>query len=253
MTPSLTVVILTKNEARHITDCIASAAWADRVVVSDSFSDDGTPALAQAAGAQVMQRPFEGWARQRNHALDAVEADWIFFLDADERITPELATELRAVIQRSEVGWWAPRHNFIVGKRMGHAGWYPDYQLRLLKRGSARYDLSRPVHEVVELDGAEGHLRHHLLHYNYDSWAQFHAKQARYAAYEAGILKQRGLRPRFHNYLLQPLREFRRRYITLSGWRDGWHGLRLSALMAYYTYVTYVDLAKLWRTSAAQQ
>ncbi|MBK9233082.1 MAG: hypothetical protein IPO15_20135 [Anaerolineae bacterium] len=106
---------------------------------------------------------------------------------------------------------------------------------------------------MVELDGAEGHLRHHLLHYNYDSWAQFHAKQARYAAYEAGILKQRGLRPRFHNYLLQPLREFRRRYITLSGWRDGWHGLRLSALMAYYTYVTYVDLAKLWRTSAAQQ
>ena len=247
MPPSLAVVILTRNEARHIADCIASATWADRVVVSDSFSDDGTPALAQAAGAEVIQRPFEGWARQRNHALDVTAADWIFFLDADERITPELATELREVVQRDEVGWWVPRYNTIVGKRMEHAGWYPDYQLRLLKRGRAHYDLSRPVHEVVKLDGAEGRLRHHLLHYNYDSWAQFHRKQTTYAAFEANILKERGIRPRPHNYILQPLREFRRRYITLAGWRDGWHGLKLSTLMAWYTYRTYVDLAQLWR------
>jgi hypothetical protein len=245
--PRVAVVILTKNEARHIEACIASAQWADQVVVSDSYSDDGTVELAGAAGAIVTQRAFEGWAVQRNAALEATEADWVFFLDADERITPDLAAEIRRVIQGPQVGWWVPRHNYIVGKRIGHAGWYPDYQMRLLKRGCTRYDLARPVHEVVELDGEAGHLQNHLLHYNYDTWAQFYTKQRRYAQYEATILRARGIHPRPHNFILQPLREFRRRYLTLAGWRDGWYGLRLSALMAYYAAVTYVELAKLWR------
>lgn len=249
VTPSVAVVILTKNEARHIEACVASAGWADQVVVSDSYSDDGTVELARAAGATVLQRPFEGWAVQRNAALDAVDADWVFFLDADERVTPALAAEIRQVVQGPQAGWWVPRHNYIVGKRIGHAGWYPDYQMRLLKRGFARYDLARPVHEVVELDGAAGHLTNHLLHYNYDTWPQFYAKQRRYAQVEATILKGRGIHPRPHNFVLQPLREFRRRYFTLAGWRDGWYGLRLSVLMAYYAGVTYVELAALWRAT----
>lgn len=245
--PKVAVVILTKNEARHIEACIVSARWADQIVVSDSYSDDGTVELAEAAGALVTQRVFEGWAVQRNAALEATETDWVFFLDADERVTPELAGEVRRVIRGSQVGWWVPRYNYIVGKRIGHAGWYPDYQMRLLKRGFTRYDLARPVHEVVELDGEAGYLQHHLLHYNYDRWSQFYAKQRRYARYEATILKARGIHPRPHNYVLQPLREFRRRYVTLAGWRDGWYGLRLSTLMAYYAGMTYVELARLWR------
>ncbi len=235
---SLLAVILTKNEAHHIRDCIASLAWADQVLVSDSFSDDGTPDLACAAGAMVVQRPFDGWARQRNAALDqAAElgVDWVFFVDADERATPALAAEIRAVVATgSEVGWSVPRFNYIVGQQPRHGGFYPDYQLRLLRVGRARYDLSRPVHEVVVLDGAEGRLREHLLHYNYDTWAQFHAKQRRYAAMEAQVLKERGIAPRPHNFVLQPLREFRRRYFTLQGYRDGWLGLKLSVLLAYY-------------------
>jgi len=244
----LAVVILTKNEARHIADCIASVNWADRVVISDSYSDDGTVEIAKAAGAEVIQRPFDGWAVQRNDALEKVEAEWILFVDADERATPELAAEVRQVIAgRPEVGWWIPRHNYIVGKRVRHAGWYPDYQLRLLKRGRACYDPARPVHEVVILDGEAGYLRNVLVHYNYESWAQFHAKQHRYADLEARILYEQGVRPRPHNFVLQPLREFRRRYVTLQGWREGWHGLRLSALMAYYTWVTYQRLNQMWR------
>ena len=94
----LFAIILTKNEARHISDCIDSVGWADQVLVSNSFSDDGTPDLAHAAGAVVVQRPFDGWARQRNAALDTAAqlgADWVFFVDADERATPELAVEIR--------------------------------------------------------------------------------------------------------------------------------------------------------------
>ncbi|MFN2169671.1 MAG: hypothetical protein ACK2U9_25850, partial [Anaerolineae bacterium] len=98
----------------------------------------------------------------------------------------------------------------------------------------ARYDPGRPVHEVVVLDGQEGRLSNHLIHYNYDSWAQFHDKQQRYAAYEAGILAERGIRPRPHNFVMQPWREFRRRFFTLQGYRDGFHGLKLSLLLAYY-------------------
>jgi hypothetical protein len=234
----LLAVILTKNEARHIRDCIASVSWADQVLVSDSYSDDGTPELARAAGAIVVQRPFEGWATQRNAALETaaeLEADWVLFVDADERATPELAAEVRKVIEGTpEVGWSIPRINTIVGKQARHGGFYPDYQLRLLRVGRARYDLSRPVHEVVELDGTEGRLSEHLLHYNYDTWRQFHAKQRRYAAMEARILKERGISPRPHNFLLQPLREFRRRYLTLQGYRDGWLGFKLGVLLAYY-------------------
>ena len=234
----LVAVILTKNEARHIGECIASVAWADGVLVSDSFSDDDTTALAQSAGAIVEQRVFAGWAVQRNASLDSAArlgADWVLFVDADERCTPELAREVREVIEtRPEAGWSVPRYNFIVGKQVRYGGFYPDYQLRLLRVGKARYDLGRPVHEVVELDGTEGRLQNHLLHFNYDTWAQFHAKQRRYGAMEATILAQRGIRARPHNFVLQPLREFRRRYLTLQGYRDGWHGLKLCALLAYY-------------------
>jgi hypothetical protein len=195
----------------------------------------------------VIQRPFDNFASQRNAALQAVEADWIFFVDADERATPELATEVRQVLgEEDKAGWWVPRHNTIVGKLVRHGGYYPDYQLRLLRRGRARYDPARPVHEVVILDGAEGYLRCPLLHYNYDSWAQVHEKQRRYALLEARRLADLGIQPRPHKFITQPLREFYRRVITLQGYKDGLHGLRLYALLAYYYgYLPYVHLRRL--------
>jgi len=233
--PALAAVILAKNEARHIRDCIATLGFADLVVVSDSFSDDGTAELARAAGAQVIQRPFDNFAGQRNAALEAVDAAWVFFVDADERITPELAAEVRRVIvERPEVGWWVPRHNYIAGQRVCHGGFYPDYQLRLLKRGFAHYDPSRPVHEVVLLDGPAGHLQNVMIHYNYDSWAQFHAKQRRYARLESQALRERHVRPWPHKFIRQPLREFWRRYVTLHGYQDGWLGLKLAVLLGFY-------------------
>ena len=131
-TPKLTVIILTKNEERNIADCLASVQWADEVVVFDAFSQDRTVEMAREAGATVFQHPFQNFAQQRNAALDAVDSDWVFFVDADERATPELAAEIRRAIQdESRSGWWVPRHNYIFGRVIRHAGWYPDYQLRL--------------------------------------------------------------------------------------------------------------------------
>ncbi len=231
----LAVIILTKNAAGHIRDCIATLGFADQVVVSDSFSDDGTVELARQAGAVVIQRPFDNFAGQRNAAMAAVPAEWIFFVDADERIPPALAAEVRQVInERPEVGWWVPRHNYIVGHRVRYGGFYPDYQLRLMRRDRARYDPTRLVHEVVLLDGPAGELQNVMIHYNYDTWAQFHAKQRRYAQLEGEALRQRGIRPWPHKFIRQPLREFWRRYVRLQGYRDGWIGLKLAVLLAFY-------------------
>lgn len=246
MPPHLTAVILTLNESPHIQPCIQSLAWADQVVVFDSFSQDDTVQLAQAAGATVLQNRFQNYAQQRNAALDSLQTDWVFFVDADERSTPNVAAEVRQVItERPEVGWFIPRHNYIFGKLTLGAGWFPDYQFRLFQHGKVRYD--RPVHEVAEVDGPIGHLQQPLIHHNYRDVPQFRAKQRAYTSYDAKILHEQGIRPKLHTYILQPWRQFWWRFVTLRGYTDGLHGLRLSLFMAYYEYVKYRKLAGFWK------
>ena len=238
----ITAVILTKDEAENIAECIAALkGWTDEVVVWDSCSRDGTRDIALEAGARVVARPFDDYGRQRQAALDSINSRWILFIDADERVTPALAREvLEACRDERRAGFWIPRRNFIVGHEMQGGGFFPDYQLRLLRRDSARYDLRREVHEVVILEGEDGVLAEPLLHYNYADWRQFHSKQRTYARYEARILEEQGVRPRPHSLILQPVRELRRRLITLKGWRDGLHGLRMALLLAwYYGFIPY--------------
>ncbi|NLX10255.1 MAG: glycosyltransferase family 2 protein [Chloroflexi bacterium] len=247
--PTLAAVILTYNEEEHVADCIASVQWADRIVVFDSFSQDRTVEIARAAGADVLQHAFENYAGQRNAALAAVEADWILFVDADERSSPAQAGEVRTMIASgAHNGYWIPRHNYIFGKLTRHTGWYPDYQMRLLRRGQARYDPERQVHELVLLEGEPGYLETPLIHYNYRDLAQFRAKQGRYVQYDARILQAQGIQPKPHKFLTQPLRQFVWRYITLQGYRDGLHGLQLSLLMAWYELQKYRHLRRLTRT-----
>lgn len=251
---ALAAVILTYNEARHVVDCIDSLHWADRLVVFDSYSDDDTLGLARQAGAEIGQAVFQNYAQQRNAALDFLTAQgfggWVFFVDADERGSIRLGAEIRQVIAgRPESGWFVPRHNYIFGRLTAGAGWYPDYQLRLLKHGKARYE--RPVHEVAVVDGEVGYLQSPLIHYNYDSPAQFHAKQRRYTDYDAGILKEQGVRPKFYTPYRQAVRQLWWRFVTLAGYRDGLHGLRLSAYLAYYEFLKYRRLAQLWRAPEA--
>ncbi|MEM7346581.1 MAG: glycosyltransferase family 2 protein, partial [Chloroflexota bacterium] len=222
----IVAAILTKNEARHIEECIKSVQWADQVVIEDSFSDDETVTIAQDLGAQVFQSKFVNFAIARNTALDHVRslgADWVLFVDADERVTPELELEVRKVISHDDkVGWWVPRYNVMWGHTMRGGGWYPDHQLRLMRVDKAHYDPERQVHEIVILDGDVGYLKEHLRHYNYDSLAQFRFKQDRYIDFEANILKEKGIRAKPWTYFTMPLREFQRRNITLQGYKDSW-------------------------------
>ena len=242
----LTAIVLTHNEEKHLPDCLASLRWAPEVIVFDSLSTDSTRDLAEAAGARVIVRPFDSYAGQRDAALQAAASEWVLFVDADERVPPTLAEEVQSVLSRPEPGWWIPRHNYLFGKLTRHAGWYPDYQLRLLRRALARYDPDRPVHELVLLDSPlpAGHLRQPFIHLNYERVGEFIAKQRYYAGYDAERLQREGVRARSRHFLLQPLRQFYWRLVTLGGWRAGLHGLRLSLLMAYFEWEKY---RLLWR------
>ncbi|MEN6478890.1 MAG: glycosyltransferase family 2 protein [Anaerolineales bacterium] len=247
---TITAAVLAANNEQDIAACLDSVAWADDLlVVLDTRSTDGTAALARERGARVLPHVFTDFASQRNYALEQAGGEWVFFLDTDERCTPALEAELRAAMAReSNQGWWVPRRNIIFGHEMHYGGWYPDYQLRLLRRGQARYDPHRQVHEVVLLAGPEGYLTEPLIHYNYRDVAQFTAKQRQYVQLEAQIRFQDGIRPRPWTFVLQPLREFWRRYVSLQGYRDGWPGLRLCALVAYhYGLLVTVQLERLWR------
>lgn len=246
----LAAVILTLNEEKHLPDCLTSLAWVDELIVFDSFSADHTAEIARHHRATFVQHPFVNYAAQRNAALAATPADWVLFVDADERTPPPLADEVRAAIQKPEpVGWWVPRHNYLFGKLTLHAGWYPDYQLRLLKREAAHYDPDRHVHELVKLTGPAGHLKNPLIHLNYETVGEFIEKQRAYTRYNAGILFGAGQRAKPQNLVLQPLRQFWWRAITLQGWRDGGHGLRLSVLMAYFQFVLYRNLKELEKSA----
>jgi (heptosyl)LPS beta-1,4-glucosyltransferase len=241
----ISVVVLTRNEEKNIGPCLETLQWADELVVLDSFSDDATVEIAQDMGAEIHQRRFVNYPSQRNTGLQLASKEWVFFVDADERATPELAEEIRRATDKAGfAGWWVPRKNYIFGKWIRHAGWFPDYQLRLLRRDKGRYDEGREVHELVDLDGEAGYLESLMIHHNYDTVQQFRAKQDIYTDYEAQTILEGGERARPHSFILQPLRQFHWRYITLQGYKDGWHGLLLSFLMAYYELVRY---KKLWR------
>ena len=253
--PRICVGILARNNEGEIAECLTTAAWADeRLVVLDTRSTDRTAEIARSLGARVVAHRFEDFGRQREFGLDLPTSEWLFYLDTDERITPALAEELRQVVcVEAFVGWWVPRRNIIWGREICHGGWHPDYQLRLLRLGHARYDLTRQVHEVVVLDGAAGHLREPLIHHNYRTVAEFVAKQGPYADYEARIRHAQGVRPKPWTFVLQPLREFWRHYVRLHGYQDGLHGLLLCLLVAYYYgWVTTWRLARLWRKAKSQ-
>lgn len=249
----LSVVILTLDESRNIRDCLDSVRmFADDLLVFDSGSGDGTAESARTGGARVVERQFDTYPKQRNAALDAALYDWVFFIDADERANEKVGEEIRRAIVQSEAGpngavlFWIPRRNFIFGKWIKHTGWSPDYQPRLLFKPSARFDPERPVHELVLAKGPEDFLKEPLIHYNYESFKQFRAKQESYSRYEADALYRQGLRPRPRSWMGAPLREFYRRFITLQGYKDGFHGLVLSLLMGFYAFRRTQLLARAW-------
>jgi glycosyltransferase involved in cell wall biosynthesis len=246
-TAAITACVIARDEASNLRELLPTLGWADEVLVLvDDATRDDSAAVALALAARVETRPFGSFPSFRNAALDLAGSPWVFFVDADERVSPALAAEVVAVVQASEdaraggedapVAYWAPRHNIIFGRLVRGGGWSPDFQPRLLRRDRARFDESRLVHEVVLPRGPTGDLAERLLHLNYSSAREFIERQRRYTALEAQTLGRAGETFRRRALIGQPLREFARRYLALGGWRDGPVGLFLSAALAYYAF-----------------
>ncbi|HMO59588.1 MAG TPA: glycosyltransferase family 2 protein [Roseiflexaceae bacterium] len=247
----LAAVIIARDEARHIEAALVSLAGlaAETLVLLDDRTTDATATLAAAHGARVVHAAWRNFSAQRNLALALCSHEWVLFVDADERLTAELAAELRSILADpgQAAGFWIPRYNQFFGRVVRGGGWYPDPQLRLLRRTAARYDEQRLVHEVAIVDGPTATLQQHLLHINIEHYGEFWRKQRAYAFSEAEILYRSGRRTRLRNLAGAPLREFYRRFITLGGWRDGALGIVLCGTLALFELMKFVYLYTLAR------
>jgi len=240
----VTATIITLNESANIAAALESVRWADEVVVVDSQSTDDTVEIARQYTDKVIVRPWPGYVAQKNFAADQASHDWIISLDADERVTPELADEVRALLNADPpaAGYRIPRVTFHCGRWIRSTDWYPDYQLRLYDRRRARWT-GRHVHESVRADGTVARLRGEIQHYAYRDIAHHLQTMDRYTSLAARQMFEDGRRASWIDILVTPRLTFFRNYILRGGFRDGMAGLIVSAMNAYYVGLKF---AKLW-------
>ena len=242
--PRLSVVIVAKNEARNITDCVRSAAFAGEVLVLDSGSGDATVQLAQQAGARVVQTAdWPGYGPQVARGFGLAGGAWVLSLDADERITPELRAEIEVAIgDNAHAGYRIPRLSEFCGRFIHHAGWRPDYTLRLARRELAGFT-EHFLHAHMTVQGSVGDLRAPLIHYSYPDLHDVLEKLDRYSSGHARDLHARGRTSSLPRALAHGLWAFVRTYVLRAGFLDGGHGLMLAIYNAEYTYYKYLKLA----------
>jgi glycosyltransferase involved in cell wall biosynthesis len=243
--PKLSVILITKNEAANIRDCLASVAFADEIVVVDSGSTDATLAIARELGAQVFEfKDWPGFGAQKNRALHFASHDWVFSLDADERVTPALQAELLSAMQGEFDGYFVPRLSQFCGTFIHHCGWYPDYVLRLFKKTHARFS-DDVVHEHVELQGRSAKLRNDLLHYTYLNMNDVARKTLHYA--KAGAEKSfvRGKRAQVWDAPVRGGWAFIRTYLLRAGFLDGTAGYQIARMNAQTTFLKYQQLREM--------
>jgi glycosyltransferase involved in cell wall biosynthesis len=244
--PTLSAILITRNEAHNLHDCLQSLqGLADEIIVVDSQSTDATVAIAQQHGAIVSQpADWPGFGPQKNRALDLATSDWVLSIDADERVTPTLAAEIKQVLQTGDdqAAYKLPRLSFYCGQFIHHSGWHPDYVLRLFKRGTAKFsdDL---VHERVVTQQSVHALKNHLLHYSYLSFSQVLQKVDAYSSASAKQAYARGKRSSVAGALGHGAWAFFRTYVIRRGFLDGAHGLALAISNAETSYYKYL---KLW-------
>jgi glycosyltransferase involved in cell wall biosynthesis len=240
----LSVTIITRNEAADIGAALDSVAWADEIVVVDSESTDDTVAIARRHNVRVVVRPWPGYIAQKNYAASIAAHDWILSLDADERVTPELASEIKAVTAAAPgpAAFRIPRVTFHLGRWIRSTDWYPDYQTRLYDRRLAQWT-GQYVHEAVTVRGDTGQLRGELQHYAYRDISDHLDTIDRYTTLAARQMFDAGRRTTIFDLALHPLFAFLRNYLVRGGIRDGATGLVISRMNAYYVFLKF---AKLW-------
>lgn len=244
----LSVVISAYNEERNIEECIESVSdIASEIIVVDNGSSDKTADLAKKAGAKIFTQvnDVRKIDIQKNYGFDKAHEDWILSLDADERVTPKLAAEIiKEISQNSKTaGYWIPRKNIIFGKWIRHSLWWPDYQLRLFKKGKGKFP-NATVHVPIDVKGDTRHLSEPMLHKSYDSVQTFVNRMNNiYTEVEAEGIVKNGEKLKWIDAVELPVSDFFKTYFLQKGYRDGIHGLILSVLQSFYMFLVF---AKVW-------
>ncbi len=244
----ISIVITAYNEERNIKDCLGSArSLTDEIIVVDNSSSDKTAQIAKKIGAKVFTQKNDP-ARidlGKNFGFSKANGIWILSLDADERLTPELAKEIKSVISHRSQGvngFWIPRKNIIFGKWIKNEMWWPDYQLKIFRRGKGGFD-KNGVHKPLKVEGETGKLENPLIHNNYVSVFQYIEKLNNYTETEVESLISQGYKFNWADSIRFPVNDFVKTFFLQKGYRDGLHGLVLSILQGFYMEVVF---AKLW-------
>jgi glycosyltransferase involved in cell wall biosynthesis len=251
----LTVIIITKNEAANIQACLDSVRFANQWIIVDSGSTDGTVAIARAAGASVIETAdWPGFGPQKNRALDAAEGEWVLSLDADERIPDALRDEILAVIAAPQHASYAlPRLSSFCGHFIHHAGWYPDYIVRLFKRDAGRFSDDLVHESVIVKQGPSGKLKTAIVHYSYVDDDAYLRKLVQYSSLGAQQAFAAGKRSSLRNAILHAVSAFLRSYVFKRGFLDGRAGVMVALSTAESTYHKYFKLMLLTEAESANK
>jgi glycosyltransferase involved in cell wall biosynthesis len=238
--PRLSAIVITRDEAANIGACLDTVAFCDERIVVDSGSTDATVDIARGKGARVEIRGWTGFGPQKNYALSLATGDWVLSIDADERVTPELAAAIQAALADAGAdGFEFPRLSSFCGRQMRHAGWFPDYVLRLFRRGRARFD-DAVVHERVICDGPVKRLKPPLQHFAVTRLEDALSRVDRYSTASADVLVASGRRVSFLSGVGHGLYAFLRTYVLRAGFLDGAEGFLLAVANAEGSYYRYM-------------
>jgi len=247
MSPKLSIAIVTCNEEPNIRRTLESVKWADEIVVVDSGSTDKTVEICREYTDKVIYQEWLGFSSQKNFAIDNTKGEWVLSLDADEPVEPELGEEIRRIVASPGAfdGYRIPRKTYFLDKQIRHGGWYPDYNLRLFRKGKGRFE-KRAVHEAIKVDGRVGTTEHALLHYAYPDLVSYMTSINKYSSLAVNVLTEKGI-SRFKagwvNIVLRPFSTFILKYFLRLGFLDGKPGLVLNLFHSYYVFAKY---AKAW-------
>jgi glycosyltransferase involved in cell wall biosynthesis len=240
----VSAVVIVYNEEKNLRECLETVQWADEIVVVDSHSQDRTVEIAREFTEKIFQKEYKGHIDKKRFAVSKASHDWVFSIDADERVTQELKEEILGVLEKGAgkvVGYDMPRMTRHLERWILHGEWYPDRVTRLFRRSRMRYEGTEP-HDRVILGGQRGHFNGMLLHYNYRDFAhQIQTVQA-YSDVAAKALFAEGRHAGFRNLFLRPPFKFLKCYILKRGFLDGWPGFIIAATSAFYVLAKYAKL-----------
>lgn len=248
MKVNCSVIIITKNEAQNIDACLRSVSFCDDVIVVDAESSDATVTIAKTHTQQVFIKRWEGFAAAKQFGLKHAKHSWVLWLDADERVMPELAGEIGRIVasQPAEAAFTVARRAYFLGRWIKHSGWYPGRVARLFHKDRATFN-DAAVHEGLEINGTVGSLKNDLLHFTDPNLYHYLAKFNRYTTLASGEQVKKGKKFKRSDLIIRPWWQFMKMYLFRLGFLDGRQGLLLALFSSAYVFTKY---AKLWERTA---